>query len=101
MLVAALNGLFPHDACCIFEKINDYDIVQIAVRVLEDLTGWKFNNKDNSLASIINYTTKDLSNYDIIPVDESSLVVAAIERNRQYMPNKAKWKIKLLKEKGL
>ena len=116
MLVAALNGLFPHDAHCIFEKINDYDIVQIVVRALEDLTGWKFKNKNNSLVNIINYTTEDLTNYNIISkakkliranhsnnfyIDECNLVAAAIERNRQYMLNKEKLKIELLKEKGL
>ena len=34
-------------------------------------------------------------------VDKDGIVQAAVERNRQYMLNKAKWKTELLKEKGL
>ena len=107
MLVTALNGLFPHDSRCIFEKINDYDVVQIAVRALEDLTGWKFNNKDNCSASIVNYTTEDLSNCYILSmeeieelirkkypknlyVDEGGLVGAAVERERKRLLTQAK-----------
>lgn len=38
LLVAALNGLYPH----ILEKANDYDIIQIVLYHLNDITGWRF-----------------------------------------------------------
>ena len=96
-----------------------YTLIIKVVDYFKSITKWDIVDKKTGLTAFLrNYSTKDLSNKAIITeidvnriiqkeypegayVDKDGIVQAAVERNRQYMLNKAKWKTELLKEKGL
>lgn len=84
LLVAALNKLFPQGAH-ILAHMSDYDIIQVAVYRLNDLTGWKFKNKEGYPASIVNYTTEDLSDRDIVSIEEIEELVRKKHLNNPYI----------------
>ena len=92
LLVAALNGLYPQGAH-ILEKTNDYDIIQIVLYRLNDITGWQFKDKFGHPASIESYEKK----YSDNPyVDKDGVVAAAVERERKRLLAQANetWRIK-------
>ena len=101
------------------DKYEDFELIHLLVDYFKSITKWDIVDKKTGLtASLRNYSTKNLSNKAIITemdvnrivqkeypkgayIDKDGIVQAAVERNRQYMLNKAKWKTELLKEKGL
>ena len=112
LLVAALNGLYPQGAH-ILEKTNDYDIIQIVLYRLNDITGWRFKDKFGHPASIESYESEDLSTRTIVSIDEinaliqkkysdnpyvdkDGVVAAAVERERKRLLVQANenWRIK-------
>ena len=112
LLVAALNGLYPQGAH-ILEKTNDYDIIQIVLYRLNDITGWRFKDKFGHPASIESYESEDLSTRTIVSIDEinaliqkkysdnpyidkDGVVAAAVERERKRLLAQANetWRIK-------
>ena len=112
LLVAALNGLYPQGAH-ILEKTNDYDIIQIVLYRLNDITGWRFKDRFGHPASIESYESEDLSTRTIVSIDEinaliqkkysdnpyvdkDGVVAAAVERGRKHLLAQANktWRIK-------
>ena len=112
LLVAALNGLYPQGAH-ILEKTNDYDIIQIVLYRLNDITGWRFKDRLGHSASIESYESEDLSTRTIVSIDEvnalirkkysdnlyidkDGVVAAAVERERKRLLTQANktWRIK-------
>ena len=101
------------------DKYEDFELIHLLVDYFKSITKWDIVDKKTGLTAFLkNYSTKNLSNKIIITemdvkcliqkeypegayVDKDGIVQAAVERNRQYMLNKAKWKTELLKEKGL
>lgn len=99
LLVAALNGLYPQGAH-ILERTSDYDIIQIVLYRLNEITGWRFKDRNGHPATIENYTSEDLSTRTIVSIDEvntlvkkkypddpyidtDGIVAAAVERERK------------------
>ena len=101
------------------DKYEDFELIHLLIDYFKSITKWDIVDKKTGLTAFLrNYSTKNLSNKAIITemdvnriiqkeypegayVDKDGIVQAAVERNRQYMLNKAKWKTELLKEKGL
>lgn len=91
------------------DKYEDFELIHLLVDYFKDITNWDIVDKKTGLTAIIkNYSTENLSNKAIITerdvnriiqktypegayIDNDGIVNAAVERNRQYMLNKAPW----------